>query len=56
MKGVLLCCLMGVCVDRTIVQFFFVLVLIFMIFFCTWSMKKKYKNANSSHKVPTFWE
>ncbi len=55
MKGVLLWCLMGVCVDKTIVQIFFVLVLIFMILFCTWSMKKC-KIANSSHKVPNFLE
>jgi cell division protein FtsW (lipid II flippase) len=34
---------MGVHVDRTIVQFFFVLVLIFMILFRAWFMKKNVK-------------
>jgi hypothetical protein len=41
MKSVLLWCLMGVCVDRKIVQKFFVLLLIFMIFFYTCVTKRE---------------
>jgi hypothetical protein len=40
MKDVLLWCLMGVHVDKISSNFFLVLLLIFMIFFYTWSMKK----------------
>jgi hypothetical protein len=43
MKGVLLSCLMGVHVDRTIVQICFGLVIDIYEFFCTWSMKKNVK-------------
>jgi len=46
---------MGVHVDKKIIQIFFGLVIDIYGFFCTWCMKKC-ENANSSHKMPTFWE
>jgi hypothetical protein len=56
MKGVLLLCLMGVHVNKIIFQILFVLVLIFMNLFLHLIHEKNCKNANSSYKVPTFWE
>jgi hypothetical protein len=45
MKDVLFWCLMGVHVDKKIIQIFFCLVIDIYYFFYTWSMKKmkKYK-------------
>jgi hypothetical protein len=47
---------MGVRVDKTIVQFFFGLGIAINDFLLHVVHEKKCKNANSSHKVPTFWE
>jgi hypothetical protein len=43
MKGVLLWCLMGVCVDKQLYKFLKFFLLIFMISFHTWTMKKYIK-------------
>ncbi len=56
MKNVLLWCLMGVCVNKKIVQIFVCLVIDIYDFFLHMAHEKQCKNSNSSHKVPTFWE
>jgi hypothetical protein len=56
MKGVLLWCLMGVHVDRTIIQKNNCLGIDICEFVLHMVHEKKCKNANSNHKVPTFWE
>jgi hypothetical protein len=52
MKDVLLWCLMGVRMDKKIIQFFFGLVIDIYDLFLTHGQNEK--NTNSSHKVPTF--
>jgi hypothetical protein len=44
----------GCTCGRTIIQIFFVLVFIFMIFFYTWSMTKNVKMQIQARRCPTF--
>jgi len=55
-KNVLLWCLMSVCVNKKIVQFFVCFVIDIYDFFLHMVHEKQYKNTNSKLKVPTFLE
>jgi hypothetical protein len=54
MKGVLLWCLMGVCVDKKIVQIFVCLVIDIYDFFYTWSMKNNIKTQIQATRCQHF--